>query len=239
MPVFLLCLVSNAAGQIATYPTEDFETGDFSKFPWEQAGDKGWAVVSQQKHSGVYSARAGSIGHDESTIVQVTLDCISGDISFYRKVSSELGYDYLEFYIDGVRKGRWSGEQNWADVSFPVTAGTRTFKWTYSKDDSVSQGDDTAWIDDIVFPCRVQSIQSSLVYEGVDGHLVYETYANEGQTNSVNTIPDFSRCGYMGGGVAIPDVQVATTLSPQNGDDTQAIQDAIDYVSFQFTYHYG
>jgi len=77
----------------------------------------------------------------------------------------------------------------------------------------------------------VQIVESSLVYEGIDGHLVYETYANQGQTNSVNVIPDFSRCGYMGGGVAIPDVPVVTTLSPRNGDDTQMIQDAIDYVS--------
>jgi hypothetical protein len=33
-----------------------------------------------------------------------------------------------------------------------VTAGTRTFEWTYSKDGSESIDDDTAWIDDIVFP---------------------------------------------------------------------------------------
>jgi len=33
-----------------------------------------------------------------------------------------------------------------------VTAGTRTFEWIYSKDGSESVDDDTAWIDDIVFP---------------------------------------------------------------------------------------
>jgi hypothetical protein len=33
-----------------------------------------------------------------------------------------------------------------------VKEGRRTFEWTYSKDDSTSDGDDTAWIDDIVFP---------------------------------------------------------------------------------------
>jgi hypothetical protein len=58
----------------------------------------------------------------------------------------------LKFYIDGVEKDTWSGEEDWAEVSFPVTAGTRTFEWTYSKDGSDSSGDDTAWIDDIVFP---------------------------------------------------------------------------------------
>ena len=80
------------------------------------------------------------------------LDCISGDITFYRKVSSEGSCDYLKFYIDGVEKGTWSGTRDWDQVSFSVTPGTRTFEWTYSKDGSVSEDDDTAWIDDIVFP---------------------------------------------------------------------------------------
>ena len=229
--VFLLGMAGAAGGQTANFQTEDFETNDFSKFPWVHAGDEGWSTTQQQKHSGIYSARSDSIGRGERSSLHVTLNCVTGNITFYRKVSSESGCDFLTFYIDGAEQDKWSGEDDWAEVSFPVTEGRRTFEWTYSKDSSVSEGDDTAWIDDIVFPCREQSVESSLVYEGPDGHLVYETYANEGQTNSVNVIPDFSRCGYMGGGVAIPDVPVATTLSPRNGDDTQMIQDAIDYVS--------
>ena len=80
------------------------------------------------------------------------VDCVDGDITFYCKVSSESRYDYLTFYIDGVEKDKWAGDEDWAEVSFPVSAGTRTFEWTYSKDGSASKGNDTAWIDDIVFP---------------------------------------------------------------------------------------
>jgi len=76
--------------------------------------------------------------------LQVTLDCSDGDVAFYCKVSSESGSDYLKFYIDGVKQGEWSGEQDWAEVSFTVTAGIRTFEWTYSKDGSESVVDDTA-----------------------------------------------------------------------------------------------
>ncbi len=143
-------------GDVWSFSTQEnfeaFETGDFSRFPWEDSGNASWAITSWEKHSGTYSAQTGMIDHDESTILQVTLDCVLGDILFYCKVSSERGFDYLKFYIDGVEKGRWSGEEDWAEVSFSVTAGKRTFKWTYSKDSSVSEGDDTAWIDDIVFP---------------------------------------------------------------------------------------
>jgi len=141
---------------------EDFESGNFSKFPWEHSGNENWTITSQQKHSGSYSARAGSIGNSESSVLQVTLDCVSGDISFYAKASCETYYDRLTFYIDGAEQGNWSGNQDWTMESFPVTAGTRTFRWVYSKDDSVSELSDTAWIDDIEFPVAAALAQAQL-----------------------------------------------------------------------------
>ena len=134
--------------------TEGFETGDFSEFEWTSYGDEDWAVTSGQSHSGTYSAQAGSIDHDESSALEVTLDCISGDIRFYYKVSSESGFDYLRFCIGGEEQDKWSGEEDWTEVSFPVSEGRRTFRWEYSKDGSASAGQDTTWIDDIVVPCN-------------------------------------------------------------------------------------
>ncbi|MBN2181319.1 MAG: hypothetical protein JW715_05355 [Sedimentisphaerales bacterium] len=131
---------------------EDFETGDFSGLEWRFSGEAQWNITSQQNASGSYCAQAGSIEHGESSTLAITLDCGDGDISFYCRSSSESGYDCLQFYIDEVKQAEWSGEQDWIQVSFNVTAGKRTFEWTYSKDGSESRGDDTAWIDDIVFP---------------------------------------------------------------------------------------
>jgi len=141
-----------ASKSLFTVSEEDFESRDFSTFPWEHDGDASWTITSDEKHSGAYSAQSGAIGDDQNTTLQVTLDCVSGNIAFYRKVSSEEGWDFLAFYIDGVKKGEWSGTTDWDQVSFSVSAGTRTFEWTYSKDGSGSEGDDIAWIDDIVFP---------------------------------------------------------------------------------------
>ena len=106
-----------------------------------------------EMHSGNYSAESGIIGYSnyESTTLRVRLDCISGNITFYRKVSSDLNV-FLIFCIDGEEKGRWSGEDDWTMMSFPVTAGRRIFEWTYSKYYGRSSGWDAAWIDDIVFP---------------------------------------------------------------------------------------
>jgi hypothetical protein len=66
-----------------------------------------------------------------------------------------------------------------------------------------------------------------LVSIGPDGALAY------GRDEQGNQIPDFSRAGYMGGGVAIPEVPVVEVLSPHDGttDDTARIQAAIDALS--------
>ncbi len=54
--------------------------------------------------------------------------------------------------------------------------------------------------------------------------LVYEHDA------SGNFIPDFSNCGYGGGGVALPTVSVKETLEPSDGDAGARIQAALDKV---------
>ena len=47
-----------------------------------------------------------------------------------------------------------------------------------------------------------------------------------------NRIPDFSNCGYLGGGIAVPDVDVIEILLPEaSGDDTHRIQAAINHVA--------
>jgi hypothetical protein len=68
---------------------------------------------------------------------------------------------------------------------------------------------------------------SQKVYPGADGKLVY---ASDEQGN---TIPDFSQCGYQGGGIALPDVPVKLTLVTAAGteDDTTRIQAALDEIS--------
>ncbi|TZF83095.1 hypothetical protein FW774_12385 [Pedobacter sp. BS3] len=71
---------------------------------------------------------------------------------------------------------------------------------------------------------------TALVYIGSNQKLAYNTYANEGETNSVNTVPDFSHAGYKDGGVSLPDIPVKKTISAISGDNLQHIQDAINEV---------
>lgn len=72
--------------------------------------------------------------------------------------------------------------------------------------------------------------QTPLVYLE-NGRLVYTPFANQGQTETVNKVPDFSFAGYKGGGVSLPNVDVKETVNPIEGDSRTLIQAAIDRVA--------
>lgn len=130
---------------------EDFETGNFSSFTWIFGGDANWTIDTESPYEGTYSAKSGLIIDNQTSELILTEDfTTAGTISFYRKVSSESGYDYLKFFIDDILQEEWNGEVAWSEVSYPVTAGNRTFKWHYYKDSSISSGSDCAWIDYII-----------------------------------------------------------------------------------------
>ena len=70
--------------------------------------------------------------------------------------------------------------------------------------------------------------RSALVAVGPDGRLRAAAYTARG-----DTLPDFSHCGYGGGGVALPAAVVRETLRPVpgDGDDSARIQAALDRVA--------
>jgi hypothetical protein len=132
---------------------EGFESGNFSAYPWINSSTSPWTVQNTDKYSGNYAAKSGTISNNAQTELSVTHYVNqAGNISFWYKVSSELNYDKLYFLIDGVEKNNWSGSINWTQVSYPVSVGTHTFTWRYTKDLSDFAGSDCAWIDHIIFP---------------------------------------------------------------------------------------
>lgn len=137
---------------------EDWETGGYESFDWEFAGTSPWAIAIDQVYEGTYSSASGSIGDNRNSEMKITYNVMSNDtISFYFKVSSEASYDFLNFYIGNTMRGQWSGEVNWQQVKFAVAPGPQTFRWVYSKDGSVVNGSDKAWVDFIIFPAPLQT----------------------------------------------------------------------------------
>ena len=71
-------------------------------------------------------------------------------VSFWWKVSSESGYDYLRYYLDGVEQKALSGEVSWINEILSLTQGSHTLRWAYTKDGSGKSGSDTGWVDQLV-----------------------------------------------------------------------------------------
>ncbi len=143
-------------------------------------------------------------------------------------VSSEPNYDYLRFYIDSDMQDEWSGSVSWTAASYPVTAGTHTFKWEYSKDISVSTGSDLAGVDYIIFPpfagvsplgvfvsanpqtiCEGESSQLNAFAMGGSGAYTYEWIPTTGLNNPNIANP-----------VATPEETTTYTVTVDDGDAT-------------------
>ncbi|MDR9827516.1 hypothetical protein RCJ22_18085, partial [Vibrio sp. FNV 38] len=53
---------------------EDWESGDFSNFDWENDASKPWTIVNDNPYEGSYCVKSGSIGNNASTSLKITLD---------------------------------------------------------------------------------------------------------------------------------------------------------------------
>ncbi|MDP7027201.1 MAG: C25 family cysteine peptidase [Candidatus Marinimicrobia bacterium] len=150
-------------------------------------GCANWDVDNTESYTGSGSAQSGAIGNSQSSDISVTLDVTAdGEIDFYYRVSAEYSssgnyfYDGLEFYIDNTLKGQYqsttSGGSPWTNVSYDVTEGEHTFRWSYVKDGGGGSTDcdntdceDAAWIDDITFPPAYMESEGSPGDVNMDG----------------------------------------------------------------------
>jgi hypothetical protein len=123
---------------------------DLPSATWLTGGDQNWAGQSSDSHDGVDVAASGVISHNQQSSVETTVTG-PGILKFWWKVSSEQGFDYLNFVSNGLVIRAISGEQTWQEVTSFVPAGLHTFRWRYSKDGSVVAGADRGWLDEVSF----------------------------------------------------------------------------------------
>jgi hypothetical protein len=120
---------------------------------WATGGTGTWHGQTGTKHDGDSAARSSGIGDLQQTYLETTVTG-SGTLTFWWKVSSEGGYDFLRFYLDGSEipaVPAISGEVDWVQVSIPIPTGVHTLKWAYSKDSSDSSGADAGWVDGVSY----------------------------------------------------------------------------------------
>lgn len=180
---------------ITLYAHWEEQPFSFEGEEWAQETDGSW--------------KSGRITDYEQTSIIKNVSGV-GILSFSWNVSSESGYDELIFYIDGESKDVISGTAGgWAEKTYDLDSdGIHTLKWTYSKDGSVSRGDDCGWIKDVVWIAAgyeaVPSIPDdpSAVITG-DAEIGYTIKPGEDNKAVVVTIPD---------GVAVHKVTVEVSV---------------------------
>lgn len=222
---------------------DGFETGDFDFWSWTTGGHGSWGVQSTTVKDDGRAAKAPAIGDSQSAYLQVTADGQSGEVGFWYRVSSEAGWDYLRFIVDGVVVAQWSGEVDWAYYTHAVPAGSHTFRWEYAKDSYGASGADSAWLDSITLPVASRDFTvtvqpaTSVAPGGTSTfNLVFlPPAAAWGLRTATVSIPnnDEDRTPYrfaVAGTVSGPDIQVSGNGVPiAKGDGSPSASDDTDF----------
>jgi Zn-dependent metalloprotease len=137
----------------ATY-SQGFEASASLPPEFTTGGNQPWLVDGTTAATGVRSARSGTITHNQRSELTLTARMASpGNVTFSVRVSSESGFDFFSFHVDGEPMVWRSGNIPWGSgPPIPVSAGTHTFTFVYEKDFIATSGSDRAWIDDLVIP---------------------------------------------------------------------------------------
>ncbi len=124
---------------------------------WTTGGHAEWFGQVEESHDGVDAAQSGEIAHNQKSWLETGVEG-PGILSFWWKVSSELGWDWLDFYLNGDLTAWISGETDWEEMVFELGEGTNTLYWEYIKDESISLGRDRGWVDRVVFQFNPLSV---------------------------------------------------------------------------------
>ena len=130
-------------------PVSVSEALDSELLSFVAMGEVQWVGVNHASAGDGDSMQSGDVGDGEATQIAISVFG-PAQVSFMWKVSSQSGSDVLRFEIPetGV-SDPVSGDQDWSERTYNIEDGVHTLVWSYSKDSSVSELEDTAWLDSI------------------------------------------------------------------------------------------
>jgi hypothetical protein len=149
--------VSNSGGAVTSIAAELtviesialVEALDMPGLLWLSGGAMPWFGQPMISNDGADAASSGGAGDSLESWLETTVTG-PGTVSFWWKVSSELGFDRLNFSVDNLPMAVISGETEWQALSFPLAAGPQTLRWSYAKDGSARDGADAGWVDQVI-----------------------------------------------------------------------------------------
>ena len=132
---------------------------------WSTGGDAPWnGWVLPTAHDDGDAAQSGVIGDSEYSWVETTVTG-AGLFAFWWRVSSEAECDFLSLYVDGACVDWLSGDSGWQMGVVALGAGTHTLDWVYNKDETMSMGEDAAWLDQVVWSPSVPPLRGFALWQ--------------------------------------------------------------------------
>ncbi len=121
-------------------------------FPVTSSGAYPWIVMTEGARTYVQSGNA-SVASSTSEMTSTVMVHNSSILSFDFKAwgeGSSTAWDKCEFLVDGVSQFAYGARQNdWETYSMPLTTGTHTLVWRYTKDSSVNPAGDYFAVDNL------------------------------------------------------------------------------------------
>ncbi len=168
-------LILQSVGEIL----ETFETADFTYLPWTFAGTKPWIIANDLPFAGAYCSKSDDINDNENSALVIQFSSpVNDSLSLYYMISSEASYDFLKVIVDGLTLHQESGITSWKYLSLAIPAGNHQVVFDYSKDITVSDGSDCAWIDNVRMPTGT-TITSLFTQTGYNNGVVYPNPATD------------------------------------------------------------
>ena len=164
------------------------------------SGDYPWTVVTGSSRTYAQSSNAGVAS--SSSILTATLT-LSKPMSLFFDFKawgegSSTAWDTCEFLVDGERQFVYGALQNdWETYSVPLTAGTHTLTWQYTKDSSVNPEGDFFAVDNVCLGADLSQAVSGGAFtvtslgaypwiEVTEGNRTYARSGNAGVSSSTS-----------------------------------------------------
>jgi hypothetical protein len=124
---------------------------DFEDTTYNISFTGGWNRDSSSTHGGAWSLSSGNTAHGATKTCTITVPPEATTLRFWYRVSSESGWDYLRFDIDGVQRIEESGLGNWKQSPVYNVASASTVRFRFMRDGDGDGGVNKGFIDDLVF----------------------------------------------------------------------------------------
>lgn len=192
-------VVTSTSATLWVDATRLAEALDAPSLGWVTGGNAPWNGLSTVRRDGVDAAQSGPIGDEAESWLETHVTG-PGTLTFWWRVSSEAGYDFLEFYLDGVlQSGHISGATAWQGRTNSLLAGNHVLRWRYVKDEGTVSGQDRGWLDMVQY-VPANPPPAILVSDGGFGFrtnrfgfnvqaLAHQVVVIEGSTDLVNWQP--------------------------------------------------